>query len=41
MRLSLEKLKTMQDSLTVYPGHGPITKLGKEKITNPFLTGLL
>jgi hydroxyacylglutathione hydrolase len=41
MKLSLEKLKTMHDSLTVYPGHGPTTKLGKEKITNPFLTGLL
>jgi hydroxyacylglutathione hydrolase len=40
MKLSLEKLKTMQDSLTVYPGHGLTTKLGKEKITNPFLTGL-
>jgi glyoxylase-like metal-dependent hydrolase (beta-lactamase superfamily II) len=41
MKLSLEKLKTMQDSLTVYPGHGSTTKLGKEKIANPFLTGLL
>jgi len=41
MRLSLEKLETMQDNLTVYPGHGPTTKLGKEKIDNPFLTGLL
>ena len=41
MKKSLRKLKTLQDSLTVYPGHGPSTKLGDEKICNPFLTELL
>lgn len=40
MRESLKKLKTLQDSLTVYPGHGPSTKLGDEKHCNPFLKEL-
>jgi len=41
MKESLKKLKTLPDSLTVYPGHGPSTKLGDEKQCNPFLTELL
>ncbi len=31
-----QKLFTLPDSVVVYPGHGPTTTLGKEKITNPF-----
>jgi hydroxyacylglutathione hydrolase len=28
------------DEATVYPGHGPVTTLGRERATNPFLTEL-
>jgi hydroxyacylglutathione hydrolase len=31
-----EKLFTLPDSVTVYPGHGPETTIGFEKRTNPF-----
>jgi hydroxyacylglutathione hydrolase len=37
MRLSLKKLASLSDDLAVYPGHGPVTELGKEKSNNPFL----
>jgi hydroxyacylglutathione hydrolase len=29
----------LADDVTVYPGHGPTTTIGREKKTNPFLTG--
>lgn len=32
-----EKLFTLPDDVTVYPGHGPKTSIGFEKKTNPFL----
>lgn len=38
LRGSLERLKGLQDELIVYPGHGPFTILGYEKVKNPFLT---
>ncbi|QGA55256.1 MBL fold metallo-hydrolase [Sulfolobus sp. E5-1-F] len=38
LRESLERLKKLQDEIIVYPGHGPFTVLGYEKIKNPFLT---
>lgn len=41
MRKSLEKIKALPDHLEAYPGHGPITTIGEEKQTNPFLTGWL
>ena len=33
-----KKLFTLPDDTVVYPGHGPVTKVGHEKRTNPFLT---
>jgi glyoxylase-like metal-dependent hydrolase (beta-lactamase superfamily II) len=32
-----EKVLTLGDDVTVYPGHGPPTTIGQEKKTNPFL----
>jgi hydroxyacylglutathione hydrolase len=32
-----EKLFTLPDSITVYPGHGQSTTIGFEKLNNPFL----
>ena len=29
--------KTLDDSVTVYSGHGPATTLGQEKLYNPYL----
>ena len=37
MKASLARLKTLEDGLTVYPGHGPATNLGREKRYNPYL----
>lgn len=39
MQQSLERIETLDDSIVVYPGHGPATSMGREKQTNPFLTG--
>jgi hydroxyacylglutathione hydrolase len=33
-----EKLFTLPDDTVVYSGHGPVTTVGHEKRTNPFLT---
>jgi len=33
-----EKLFMLPPDTVVYPGHGPVTKVGYEKTTNPFLT---
>ena len=32
-----KKLYTLPDDTVVYPGHGPVTKIGHEKRTNPFV----
>jgi hydroxyacylglutathione hydrolase len=32
-----KKLYTMPDETVVYPGHGPVTKVGHEKRTNPYV----
>jgi len=37
MMLSLKKLRDLSDDLVVYPGHGPVTSMEKEKKSNPFL----
>jgi len=33
------KIMPLGDDVTVYSGHGPITTIGQERLTNPFLTG--
>jgi glyoxylase-like metal-dependent hydrolase (beta-lactamase superfamily II) len=33
------KLYSLPDDTVVYPGHGPVTKTGYEKRTNPFVSG--
>lgn len=33
------KLYVLPDETVIYPGHGPITKIGFEKRTNPFVPG--
>ncbi len=37
---SLRRLLTLPDGTTVYPGHGPATTIGRERVANPFLSGL-
>ncbi len=34
-----QKLVPLGDETVVYPGHGPATTIGRERRTNPFLTG--
>ena len=34
------KLLTLPDDVVVYSGHGPLTTIGEERLTNPFLTGV-
>jgi hydroxyacylglutathione hydrolase len=39
MRSINEKLITLPDETRVYPGHGPQTTVGNERVSNPFLQG--
>jgi hydroxyacylglutathione hydrolase len=39
MRSIEERLLTLPDETTVYSGHGPRTKIGHERVSNPFLQG--
>lgn len=41
MQQSLTRLAAIGEALTVYPGHGPATTLGREKQTNPYLQNAL
>ncbi|MEM2004568.1 MAG: MBL fold metallo-hydrolase [Zestosphaera sp.] len=41
MASSLRRLASLPDDLTVLPGHGDTTTLGREKRTNPFMRDLL
>jgi hydroxyacylglutathione hydrolase len=34
---SLKRLATLPDHMRVYPGHGPMSTIGQEKRSNPFL----
>ena len=33
------KLLTLPDEIICYPGHGPVTSIGEERRSNPFLSG--
>jgi hydroxyacylglutathione hydrolase len=35
----MNKLLPLGDDVVVYSGHGPVTTIGHERLTNPFLTG--
>jgi glyoxylase-like metal-dependent hydrolase (beta-lactamase superfamily II) len=35
---SIKKLYDLPDETKVYPGHGPITTIGEEKVGNPFIS---
>ncbi len=37
MKSLLDKLVKLGDDFKVYPGHGPVTTIGEEKASNPFL----
>lgn len=39
MQRSLSRLDALADHVVVHPGHGPSTTIGREKQSNPFLTG--
>ena len=36
---SLARMQTLPDTVTVHPGHGPSTTIGRERAANPFLNG--
>lgn len=36
----MNKLLPLGDDVEVYSGHGPVTTIGRERTTNPFLTGI-
>ena len=40
MSESLDRVIMLPDETLVYPGHGPTTAIGRERATNPFLTGV-
>jgi glyoxylase-like metal-dependent hydrolase (beta-lactamase superfamily II) len=35
-----DKVLTLPDATAVFPGHGPSTTIGRERLQNPFLQGL-
>ena len=37
LRSIKDGLLTLPDSTVVYPGHGPATTIGQEKVSNPYL----
>jgi glyoxylase-like metal-dependent hydrolase (beta-lactamase superfamily II) len=36
---SLKKIAALPPETVVYPGHGPETTIGEERVSNPFLNG--
>ncbi len=39
LRSIREKILILDDETRVYPGHGPFTTVGRERVSNPFLVG--
>ena len=39
MQASLDRLMLLPDTVRVYPGHGPMTTIGEERATNPYILG--
>ena len=39
IRMIKERLWILDDDTIVHPGHGPLTTIGHEKATNPFVNG--
>ena len=39
MEESLARITELPDETVVYPGHGPATNIGRERVSNPFLSG--
>ncbi|MEX0600570.1 MAG: MBL fold metallo-hydrolase, partial [Rhodothermales bacterium] len=39
MQSIFQKLVPLGDEVVVHPGHGPVTTIGRERASNPFLTG--
>ena len=37
MNKSLNKLSNQDGSIKIYPGHGPTSTIGREKLTNPYM----
>ena len=38
MKSIFQKIMVLDDDVALYPGHGPATSVGRERIHNPFLT---
>ena len=41
LAVSLARIVALPDDTIVYPGHGPVTSIGAEAASNPFLTGVV
>ena len=39
MEESLARIAELPEETVVYPGHGPATNIGRERASNPFLSG--
>lgn len=37
LRRSIQRLMQLPDDMTIYPGHGPSTTIGEERVTNPYV----
>jgi hydroxyacylglutathione hydrolase len=38
---SLARLMELPDATVIHPGHGPATTIGRERVSNPFLSGVV